>query len=119
VRATLERWTDQRREVELLRARGWYRDPPPIPPEEGEWGLPAARVEARTRIWAAQPYWLRWETSFKRDGVQGGESVGVREGERAAALGKRRSLTERNACDGHIRVDGSSDGCDRGSGFAR
>jgi hypothetical protein len=81
VRATLERWTDQRRELELLRARGWYRDPPPIPPEEGEWGTPSSRVEATTRIWAAQPYWLRWETRFNHDGVREGKSVGVKEGE--------------------------------------
>jgi hypothetical protein len=81
VQATVERWTDQRREVELLRARGWYRDPPPIPAEEGEWGMAAARVEATTRIWAAQPYWLRWETSFSHDGVRQGAFVGVKEGE--------------------------------------
>jgi outer membrane lipoprotein-sorting protein len=81
VRATVHRRNDHAREIDLLRARGLYRDPPPIPPEEGSWGTPDQVIESTTHLWAARPYWLRWETTFSGSGVSGGASVGVKEGE--------------------------------------
>ena len=81
VRATVHRWRDHAREIEVLRSCGLYRDPPPIPPEEGSWGTPARVIESTTRLWAASPYWLRWETEFVNDSVSYRESVGVKEGE--------------------------------------
>lgn len=81
VRSTVHRVTYQAREIELLRARGLYRDPPPIPPEEGSWGEPAGVIEATTRLWAARPYWLRWESSFTGDGSDERTSVGVKDRE--------------------------------------
>jgi hypothetical protein len=55
VRATVHRWHDHARERALLRARGLYREPPPISPEEGSWGEPAEVMETTTRLWAARP----------------------------------------------------------------
>jgi hypothetical protein len=81
VRATVHRVTYQARELELLRARGLYRDPPPIPPEEGSWGQPAEVFEATTHLWAAHPYWLRWETTFTSDAEGERTSIGVKERE--------------------------------------
>lgn len=81
VQATVHRVHRQARELELLRARGLYRDPPPIPPEEGSWGEPAEIIEATTRLWAARPYWLRWESTFTGNERGVGTSVGVKEGE--------------------------------------
>jgi hypothetical protein len=81
VSATVQRRYDQGREMELLRARGLYREPPPIPPEEGSWGnRPAPVLETTTRLWAAWPDRLRWETAFTRDRIEG-TSVGVKDGE--------------------------------------
>jgi hypothetical protein len=79
--ATVHRWRDHAREIEVLRSRGLYRDPPPIPPEEGSWGKPARVIDSTTRVWAASPYWLRWQTEFVHDGVSYRESVGFKEGE--------------------------------------
>lgn len=79
--ATVHRVHDQARELDLLKARGLYREPPQIPPEEGSWtNQPAAVQETTTRLWATWPDRLRWETAFTRDGVEG-TSVGVKEGE--------------------------------------
>ena len=61
MRATVTRWTDERRLRELLRARSESRDPPAIPPEEGSFGEPPDRVEGTTRIWRARPDLVRWE----------------------------------------------------------
>jgi hypothetical protein len=49
VHATVHRVSYQARERDLLKARDLYRDPPPIPPEEGSWGQPSNIVEATTR----------------------------------------------------------------------
>ncbi len=81
VRATVHRRHRQARELELMRARGLYRDPPPIPPEEGSWGEPSDVIETTTRVWAARPYWLRWESTFSGNEAGAGTSVGVKEGE--------------------------------------
>jgi hypothetical protein len=81
VRATIRRRHRQARELGLLRAYGLYRDPPPIPPEEGSWGAPSDVIETTTRVWAARPYWLRWESTFAADGMAKRTSVGVKEGE--------------------------------------
>jgi hypothetical protein len=81
VRARIRRWSDEERALGLMRARGWYRDPPPIPSEEGSWGEPPSRIEATTKLWAAGASWLRWETDLVVDGNQAGSSVGVKEGE--------------------------------------
>jgi hypothetical protein len=81
IRATIRRRNRQARELELLRARGLFRDPPPIPPEEGTWGAPSDVIGTTTRVWAARPYWLRWESTFNGDGIGEGTSVGVKEGE--------------------------------------
>jgi hypothetical protein len=81
VRATVHRVTYQARELDLLRARGMYRDPPLIPPEEGSWGQPAEVFEATTHLWAAHPYWLRWETTFTSDAEGERISIGVKERE--------------------------------------
>jgi outer membrane lipoprotein-sorting protein len=78
VDATVHRRASHVRQIELMRARGWYRDPPPIPPEEGTWGTPPDVIESTTRLWAARPYWLRWETT----GADGATtSVGVKDRE--------------------------------------
>lgn len=81
IRATIRRRHRQAKELELLRARGLYRDPPPIPPEEGTWGTPSDVIETTTRVWAARPYRLRWESTFNGDGIDKRASVGVKEGE--------------------------------------
>jgi outer membrane lipoprotein-sorting protein len=81
VRATVYRRNEHAREIELLRAHGLYRDPPAIPPEEGSWGTPDDVIESTTRLWAARPYWLRWETTFSGSGGSGGTFVGVKEAE--------------------------------------
>jgi hypothetical protein len=81
VEATVRRRHRQARELELLRARGLYRDPPPIPPEEGFWGEPSDVIETTTRLWAARPYWLRWESTFSGNEAGASTSVGVKEGE--------------------------------------
>jgi hypothetical protein len=81
VNATVHRRNHQARELDLLRARGRYREPPPIPPEEGSWGEPSEVIETTTRVWAARPYWFRWESTFTSDGMDKRTSVGVKEGE--------------------------------------
>jgi hypothetical protein len=81
VQARVRRWSDEERALGLMRARGLYRDPPPIPREEGSRGEPPSQVEATTRLWAAGASWLRWETNLVVDGRQAGSSVGVKEGE--------------------------------------
>jgi hypothetical protein len=81
ISATVHRRYDQARELELLKERGLYREPPQIPPEEGPWGnRPAAVIETTTRLWVAWPDRLRWETAFTRGGVEG-KSVGMKDGE--------------------------------------
>jgi hypothetical protein len=81
VSATVHRRHDQPRELEVLKARGLYRGPPAIPPEEGWWeNRPAAVLETTTRLWASRPDRWRWETSFVRNGVEE-TSVGVKDGE--------------------------------------
>jgi hypothetical protein len=81
VLATVHRRNQPLRELELLRARGLYHDPPPIPPEEGSWPQPAQILETTTRLWAARPDWLRWESTFRGDGMEERTSVGVKNGE--------------------------------------
>ena len=81
IRVTIRRRNRQARERELLRARGLYRDPPPIPPEEGTWGKPSEVIETTTRVWAARPYRLRWESTFNGDDIGERTTVGVKEGE--------------------------------------
>jgi hypothetical protein len=79
--ASVHRRSDPARELELLKARGLYREPQAIPPEEGSWeGKPLQLAEVTTRLWAAHPYLLRWETTFVRDGLEQ-TSVGVKDGE--------------------------------------
>jgi outer membrane lipoprotein-sorting protein len=80
VRAIIRRVHRQARELELLRARGLYRDPPPIPAEEGSWGAPSNVIETTTRVWAARPHWFRWESTFG-GGIAERTSIGVKEGE--------------------------------------
>src|SRR5436190_7726206 len=81
--ATVHRVNDQARELDLLKARGLYRDPPQIPPEEGWWDQPSRVrvIEATTRLWAARPHRLRWETTFTKDGMNERTSVGVKDHE--------------------------------------
>lgn len=80
--ATVHRVHDQARELDLLKARGLYRDPPKIPPEEGSWEQSSRGiVEATTRLWAARPQRLRWETTFTVDGMNERTDVGVKDGE--------------------------------------
>jgi hypothetical protein len=80
--ATVHRVTDQARELDLLKARGLYRDPPQIPPEEGSWDQSSwGIIEATTRLWAARPHRLRWETTFTVDGMNERTSVGVKDRE--------------------------------------
>jgi hypothetical protein len=81
--ATVHRVNDQARELDLLKARGLYRDPPQIPPEEGSWSQPSRvrLIEATTRLWAARPHRLRWETTFTVDGMSEQTSVGVKDRE--------------------------------------
>ena len=81
VQATAYRRHRQSRELELMRARGFLRELPPIPPEEGEWGEPSELVETTTRLWAARPYWLRWESAFSGNPSGAQRSVCVKEGE--------------------------------------
>jgi hypothetical protein len=81
VRATVRRVSRQARELEILRLRGLYRDPPPIPAEEGSWGTPSDVVEVETRVWWARPDWLRWESTFSGDGKAYQTSVGVKQGD--------------------------------------
>jgi outer membrane lipoprotein-sorting protein len=81
VRATIHGSRRQSREVELLRARGLYRDLPAIPPEEGVWEVPSGLIETRTRIWAVRPYWLRWESEISADGRGKQTTTGVKDGE--------------------------------------
>jgi hypothetical protein len=80
VRATVHRRHDHARERALLRARGLYRDPPPIPPEEGSWGETAEVLETTTRLWAARPDRFRWESTFRGSIMGGRTSVGVKAG---------------------------------------
>jgi hypothetical protein len=80
--ATVHRVTDQAREFDLLKARGLYREPPEIPPEEGSWDrAPMGIIEATTRLWAERPRRLRWETTFTVDGMDERTSVGVKDRE--------------------------------------
>jgi len=80
--ATVHRVTDQARELDLLKARGLYRDPPQIPPEEGSWDQSSIGIiEATTRLWAVRPQRLRWETTFTVDGMNERTSVGVKDRE--------------------------------------
>jgi hypothetical protein len=86
VQATIHHQHWQARELELLQARGLYRDPPPIPPEEGSWEEPSEVIETTTRVWAAHPDRLRWESTFSGDTFSGDRfagstSVGVKQGE--------------------------------------
>jgi hypothetical protein len=81
VRGTVHRRSRQARELDLLRARGRYPEPPRIPPEEGSWGEPSEVIETTTRVWAARPYWFRWESTFTSEGMDERTSVGVKEGE--------------------------------------
>jgi hypothetical protein len=81
VQATVRRHSDEALLREALRKRGMYQDPPPIPPEEGEWGNAPDRIETITRLWAARPDWLRWETELVVDGEAAGRDVGVKQGE--------------------------------------
>jgi hypothetical protein len=81
VRATVTRWSDDARLRELLRARGEYRDPPPIPPEEGSWGEPPTRIEVTTKIWTARPDRLRWESEYVADGSLSSKELGVKDGD--------------------------------------
>lgn len=81
VQAVVRRRHRQARELELLRARGLWRDLPPIPPEEGDWGEPSEVVETTTRLWAARPDRLRWESTFSGNPSGARTSVGVKEGE--------------------------------------
>jgi hypothetical protein len=79
VSATVNRVTDQARELDLLKARGLYRDPPQIPPEEGSWDQSSKGIiEATTRLWAARPHRLRWETTFTVDRTDRAGGVEVR-----------------------------------------
>ena len=74
--------TNQAWELDLLKARGLYRDPPQIPPEEGSWDQPSWGIcDTTTRLWAAQPHRLRWETTFSVDGTNERTSVGVKDRE--------------------------------------
>jgi len=82
VRATVHRVNYQARERDLLKARGLYRDPPPIPVEEGSWGQPSTVIEATTRLWAARPDRLRWETTIAGEGMNERTGVGVKDRER-------------------------------------
>ena len=95
VRATVKRRSNQAREIELLRELGQYRDPPPIPPEEGKWDTPAAVVEVTTRLWSARPDRLRGESGFAHDGVGYAETIVVKEGE----------LFWQRAPDGRVRTN--------------
>ena len=81
--ATVRRVSDQARELDLLKARGLYRDPPQIPPEEGSWDQLSrvGVIESTTRLWAARPNRLRWETTFTVDGMNERTSVGVKDRE--------------------------------------
>jgi hypothetical protein len=81
VYATVRRRSHPAREQELLRARGLYRGPPAIPPEEGSWAEPPTVVETTTQLWAARPDRLRWETTARGYGLDELTSVGVKEGE--------------------------------------
>jgi hypothetical protein len=81
VHATVHRVSYQARERDLLKARDLYRDPPPIPPEEGSWGQPSNIVEATTQLWAARPDRLRWESTFSGDGTNERTSIGVKDRE--------------------------------------
>lgn len=81
VQATVRRRHRQARELELMRARGFRLELPRIPPEEGRWREPTELVETTTRLWAARPYWLRWETAFDDCESAPRTSVGVKEGE--------------------------------------
>ena len=82
IRATIRRRNRRRGSLSCLRARGLYRDPPPIPPEEGTWGTPSDVIETTTRVWAARPYWLRiGRPPSTETGVGERTSVGVKEGE--------------------------------------
>jgi outer membrane lipoprotein-sorting protein len=82
VYATVHRRSHPARELELLRARGLYRDPPAIPKEEGAaGGPPPTIVETTTQLWAARPDRLRWETTARGYGPDELASVGVKAGE--------------------------------------
>jgi hypothetical protein len=81
VRATVRRKHYQARELDLLRARGFYRDGPPVPREEGPWSEPPPVIEAATRLWVARPYRLRWESTLTGDGMDERTSVGVKDRE--------------------------------------
>jgi hypothetical protein len=100
VRATVERRNNQAREIELMRGRGLYPSPPPIPREEGEWATPAAVVEVTTRLWSARPDWLRGESRFEPDSHGNGETIIVKEGE----------LFWQRAPDGHIHTNEGREG---------
>jgi hypothetical protein len=78
--ATVHRVTGRARELDLLKARGLYREPPEIPPEEGSWDNSSRGViEATTRLWAARPHRLRWEATFTVDGMDEQTDVGVKD----------------------------------------
>jgi hypothetical protein len=82
VHATIHRRSHPARELELLRARGLYRDPPAIPKEEGAvGGPPPTIVETTTQLWAARPDRLRWETVVRGYSPDELASVVVKEGE--------------------------------------
>jgi hypothetical protein len=100
VRATVHRVTRQARELELLRERGLYNEPPSTPPEEGSWSHPSDTIEATTRLWAARPYWLRWETTF----------TGDREGERTSIGVKDRELFWSRFGDGEVHTNEGREG---------
>jgi hypothetical protein len=80
VRATVRRRSEEAVLREALRRRGLYREPPRIPPEEGDWGTAPDRVQTTTRLWAARPDWLRWETEAVVDGEPVVADVGVKQG---------------------------------------
>jgi outer membrane lipoprotein-sorting protein len=79
VRATVRRSFDEEQLREILSTQHEYHVPE-IPAEEGPWEAPPSRIEATTRIWAARPHLVRWETYLVADGRQAGFEVGVKDG---------------------------------------
>jgi hypothetical protein len=82
VRATVHRWQDEARAIQLLRERGLYQELPPIPPEEGTWPRMPDESTARTRIWIERPDKLGWESEHRFDGGSPERTVGVKDGGR-------------------------------------
>jgi outer membrane lipoprotein-sorting protein len=80
--ATVNRWQDEARFIQLLKERGFYQELPPIPPEEGEWPSMPDESRATTRIWIERPDKLRWESDHRFDGGSPEQVVGVKDGER-------------------------------------